>query len=483
MTRTSPHPSRITHRRIAGLALLGALVLPASAPAADERPPQPPKNMYVVGGEQWRRDNGFTVRWQLRRDEGTPIHKAHWQMCRIDKRQRCQEGVRRKRNVNSLRLRVFGTGAYTLRVRLEDEAGNQSNRHWSRFVNLRYDPKAPLIQPFAPPDAAHPRILSVSAADRHSGVAYGAIEMRRSGSQWFGLPTRHEGDRFSAEIPDMELADGAYEVRARVGDVAGNEALGYSAAGGGNKVVVLPVRERTRLVASATALRTVRTCRSVLVRVGRRLLRRLVCRDALVRTTVSLPDPLFVPFGGEGVVSGTLQTTSGRPVAGAPVSVAARPRSDFELAPGGYVVTDGQGSFSYRIVPGPSQALRFAFSGDEVTLPSELDGGTLVPGATTVIASRSVVRNGWPVVFSGRVLGGFIPAGGRTVTLQAFYRGLWRTFAAPRTNALGGWRHYYRFGATFRRTVYRFRAIVHREAGHPFETGYSRVVTVTVLGR
>jgi len=215
----------------------------------------------------------------------------------------------------------------------------------------------------------------------------------------------------------------------------------------------------------------------------RRYRRVLVCWSVPVTSTVALPGPVFVPFGADAFVSGVVTTHTGRPVAGTVLSLLARARSDFMLQPMETLLTDQQGRFSYRLPAGPSRVLRFAHGGDSVLLPAALDGSTLVPAAVTLAASRSLLRNGQAVLFSGRLLGGHVPAGGRTVALQAFFRGAWRTFATPRTNSIGGWRHLYRFGATRTRTVYRFRVVIPREAGHPFETGYSRVIAVTVLGR
>jgi hypothetical protein len=93
------------------------------------------------------------------------------------------------------------------------------------------------------------------------------------------------------------------------------------------------------------------------------------------------------------------------------------------------------------------------------------------------------VRNGSAVGFRGRLRGSPVPAGGKLVEMQAHFRGRWRTFSTVRTDARGRWRFSYRFGATTGRVRYRFRAVVPREGGYPFETGRSRTVTVTVVGR
>jgi hypothetical protein len=75
-----------------------------------------------------------------------------------------------------------------------------------------------------------------------------------------------------------------------------------------------------------------------------------------------------------------------------------------------------------------------------------------------------------------------VPDGGKLIDLQAYYRGGWRTFATPRTDARGRWSYRYRFGATRGTVRYRFRARIRREAAYPYELGYSRRVVVTVRG-
>jgi hypothetical protein len=106
----------------------------------------------------------------------------------------------------------------------------------------------------------------------------------------------------------------------------------------------------------------------------------------------------------------------------------------------------------------------------------------LVPAASSLAVNRRTVRNGDAVAFSGRLVGGHVPEGGKLIDLQAFYRGGWRTFATPRTDARGRWSYRYRFGATRGVVRYRFRARIRREAAYPYELGYSRRISVIVRG-
>ena len=75
-----------------------------------------------------------------------------------------------------------------------------------------------------------------------------------------------------------------------------------------------------------------------------------------------------------------------------------------------------------------------------------------------------------------------MPANGKLLEMQAYFRGRWRTFATLRTDSRGAWKFRYRFGATLGRVTYRFRAQLPSEGGYPVATGHSRVAKVLVLG-
>jgi hypothetical protein len=124
--------------------------------------------------------------------------------------------------------------------------------------------------------------------------------------------------------------------------------------------------------------------------------------------------------------------------------------------------------------------LRLAFAGDPLLLPASADVGLRVRAAGTLTVDRRTVRNGGRVRFRGRLLGGPVPSGGRRIALQAYFRGAWRTFATPGTTAAGLWTAPYRFGATFRRVTYRFRALIYAEPSYPYDAGLTPELRVTV---
>src|SRR5207302_886836 len=180
-------------------------------------------------------------------------------------------------------------------------------------------------------------------------------------------------DRFTATIDDDALVRGVYELRARVRDRAGNEAVGDRRRDGSTAHVDLAsVRIDTRLTAGLVSSKSRATTRC----------RRKHGRRTCVRT------------------------------------------------------------------------LRFRFAGSARERSSQQEVTVSVPAAATIAASRNRVRNGQTVTFRGRLAGRPIPADGKLLDLQAFYRGRWRTFATPRAGSNGAWRYVYRFGATRGRVLY-----------------------------
>lgn len=386
-------------------------------------------------------------------------------------------GLRQQIRGGSTSTRVTADGEHTLTLRAVDAAGNVSA---DRVVRFMIDATAPELVVFEAQEPHNPRRVAVAAADRVSGVAGAAIAMRRlmeggAPGSWEELETRRDGDHFVAQVDDERLAPGRYELRARVVDLAGNEAFGTLRRDGQPAVVdTATLRVDTRLNA-ALVKRTVPRRR----RCPRRRPR---CNRTPRPARVELVSTLSVPFGKRATARGTLMSASGAPIAGAAVDVFAKPNSTgAEYVRVGVVRTTGAGAFSYEAPAGTSRTLRFRYEGSQQQRPSEGEVTVRVPAATTIKVDRRRARNRQKVTFSGRLRGLPIPTGGKLVDLQAFYRGRWRTFATPRANGKGAWRFKYRFGATRRPTTYRFRAVIRREAVYPYEEGLSALVSVRVV--
>jgi hypothetical protein len=430
----------------------------------DNTPPGKATDVVVEGGEDWRSLNGYTVRWTNPGGQVAPIAKAHYRICRAGDGAGCSEGTVAAERIDGLAaLSLPGPGDYTLRVWLEDAAGNEDSDRASDPVRLRFDDEAPVAL-FEAQDPDHPTWVAVAVGDRGSGVASGSLEIRGVGrSEWLDVGASLHGDRLVGEIDDLSLPDGSYELRSQVRDRAGNERTGDRRQDGSKMELRLPLRLSSRVALAAG--RAPRGCRP-----GRSN-----------RCGGGAGERLEVK-GRQAFIRGLLQSAAGDPIPLAYLAVSEQLRTGGAFERLTTARSDMLGRFTFRVRPGPSRTVRFHYAGTAHVKPASGDVRMLVPASSSIATDRRSVLNGRAVAFHGALRGGHVPAGGKLIDLQAFYRGGWRTFATPRTDGLGRWSYRYRFGATRGVIRYRFRARIRREAAYPFELGYSRVVRVVVRG-
>ena len=311
---------------------------------------------------------------------------------------------------------------------------------------VRVDRTPPETVAFEAPDPADPTLVRVVVADATSGVAGGRIELRRAGADWRRVPTSLEGGRLQARLDDATLRAGAYELRAVVGDVAGNEAIGTRRADGAPAAVTLPLRRRTSM--------SVR-------RSGLMLTARLTAAGS--------------PLGGREVT--VRQRLRGRT---AWRTVCGRRTVVIAAASACRLRTDAAGRLHVRLPTGPSRTLRVSFPGDALLLPAHGSASVRTPARARVRATPATVAAGGSVRFTGRLLGGHVPRTGKLVELQARVGVGWRTFATVRTDRRGRFRHTHRFTAAGGGRTYSFRLRVRREAAYPFESATTRPLSVRV---
>lgn len=360
-------------------------------------------------------------------------------------------------------------GRHTVRFKAVDVAGNESVE---KEVSFKIDRTAPVGR-FRALDADDPALVVADVSDATSGVGDGWIEYRPvEGGAFKRLPTNLRDGVLSARMPDGEIPDGQYAVRAIVTDVAGNRAIVNTRADGGAMALALPLRASPTLDVEARVLGQ-KACRSARRKKSER--RKRGCRRASAR-------PLTVDHGRRLLVEGSL-TAAGGPLAGMTLLVEAQTVGDGAFVPLGTTVTDGRGRFRRAIPPGPSRTIRVRFVGTNRLGGATGAVTTKVPAAVALKVDRRRLLNGQVVRFHGRLLGKPVPAGGKLVALQAKVPGGWRTFATPRANARGRFKHRYRFTSTTGLRRYRFRALVEAEPAYPYARGLSKVVTVTVRGR
>jgi hypothetical protein len=439
-----------------------------------DRTPPAKVGIEVEGGQGWHNAERFAITWvNPAEGDAAPIDGVYYQTRPAGGTEWSQPQLV-DGSVSRLELRA-PEGQTELRLWRRDAAGNQSVQLGaSDPVTFRYDGTAPELG-FEAPAAEDPTRVTVAVNDKVSGVAGGAIEMRRQGTDsWLALPTQLEGGRLVARIDDAALAAGPYLLRARAVDLASNEASTDRRLDGQPMMLNLPLRIGARLSAGVERTKTVR-----------RTVRRHGKQRRVRRKTFVFESQTRARVGASVEVTGALTNQAGQALAGQQIQVYSRsPISGTEQA-AGVVTTDAAGRYVYTLTADSSRTLRFVYEGAAVTLPSQSEVQLLVPGATTLKASRRRILNGQTVRFRGQVRSLPIPAAGKIVELQV-YQGRkdgWTTFRTLRTDAVGRWRQPYTFSHTVCLDRWKIRARLPKEAGYPFEDGVSRPVRITVRGR
>jgi hypothetical protein len=406
---------------------------------------------------------------------------------------------------------IAADGAHTLSFQAVDVAGNGASHG---AVSFKIDQTPPELVVFESQQASDPRLITVAASDRTSGLADGGlIQLRRiapSEGDWQTLRTTREGDRYYAHVANGELPEGDYEFKATIPDQAGNRATGDrnrqgerevlhisptqvgpyrtvddgSIAGGGHDDPDFGATVATRLSAAivkkAGVLRR-KKCRTLKSRTGRK---RRKCKTRSVRVPQQLVHEARVPFGKRTPTTGTLTAGDGKPIPRVEIVVLSKHAADgARYSAMASIRTDANGTFKYTVPAGPSRAIDFVYRGDSTYKQADDEVSLAVPASVTLKASRRAVRNGGTVMFTGKLRGRPYPAKGKLLDLQAFYRGKWRTFATPRTGPRGDWKRRYRFQATRGTVLYKFRVRVTASSDYPYDAAYSRLVRVRVTGR
>jgi hypothetical protein len=189
-----------------------------------------------------------------------------------------------------------------------------------------------------------------------------------------------------------------------------------------------------------------------------------------------------VSYGAKTQVSGRLTAAGGGPITGASVVVTQRDRRRNSPAQEvARVSTGSDGTFTYKVPPGPSRRLSFsytAFSLDPGAVASaEVD--LAVRAAVTLNIAPRRVRNGTKAIFRGRLLGG--PGrGDAVVTIYALASGARKRIPVETVAAHdnGRFSYTYRFRSIAGRVRFRFQAVVPRQSGYPYEAGRSEIEAV-----
>jgi hypothetical protein len=191
---------------------------------------------------------------------------------------------------------------------------------------------------------------------------------------------------------------------------------------------------------------------------------------------------LVTRFGRAATVEGRLTTTSGAPIAGASVDVSAVPSdTGARTAAMPEARTNASGHFTVTVPGGvSSRTLRFGYrthlAEENPAVTSTL--ALVVRAGIALHVSPAVTSVGRSIYFSGRLLGGPIPADGKQLVLEARSPGgPWIEFQDVRCGRRGHFRSSYRFKFAGP-ADYQFRVISEPESDYPYGQGASNLVAV-----
>jgi len=185
-------------------------------------------------------------------------------------------------------------------------------------------------------------------------------------------------------------------------------------------------------------------------------------------------------FTGQPTIVGTLADETGRPIAGATISVLARLRQagahPLEVAT---VRTGSDGGFSDKLAGGPSRTITFAYSaftGDRSPAATSTLRTSVRALVTASIRPRSLPAR-TAITLSGRL--GLLGRAGVDIRIQARDGRVWRTIDVVRTTSDGRFRWRYRFKPATAGRTFAFRARV-ASANYPFAPTNSQPISVRV---
>lgn len=188
------------------------------------------------------------------------------------------------------------------------------------------------------------------------------------------------------------------------------------------------------------------------------------------------------------MVSGWLGTADGVALGGQNVTILTAPDDGGKtFAPAVTVLTAANGSWSARLPPGPGRLIEASYAGAPTAEPSVSGLAKLVVPARVQLLSVAPRRIAWgqTVRLTGRLAGGYLPAGGALVRLRI---GLGRTFITygvhEHVTGSGGFTTTYSFGAGLPSThrTYWFQIASLPMGDYPYAPADSRRLDVIVGG-
>jgi hypothetical protein len=189
---------------------------------------------------------------------------------------------------------------------------------------------------------------------------------------------------------------------------------------------------------------------------------------------------LQLRYGSQPTIRGAVVTEGGQAIAGATVAVLQRPRRAGAVAVQvATVTTQADGTFSYKLAPGPSRTLTFAYSAfandPKPAATSSLT--TRVPAVMSARIRPRALRAGGRITLTGRL--SLLGREGVEVKIQARNGRRWQTIATVKTARGGTFRWRYRFSRAGAGRTFAFR-VRSDSPIYPFAPGTSKAMLVRV---
>jgi hypothetical protein len=186
-------------------------------------------------------------------------------------------------------------------------------------------------------------------------------------------------------------------------------------------------------------------------------------------------------FGKGAVVSGWVGTASGAALGGQQVQVLTAPDNGSNaFMQAAAVTTNAGGLWSARLPPGPSRLVEAAYAGSSTVEPAtSAQVKLIVPAKVSIHISPRSTRWGGKITITGRVLGGYIPAG-KLLRLRIGVAGVRGTVGIPNLRPDGRFRTTWRFSSGSGVVHYWFSVSTLNESDYPYAPASSRRVYVRV---
>jgi hypothetical protein len=183
------------------------------------------------------------------------------------------------------------------------------------------------------------------------------------------------------------------------------------------------------------------------------------------------------------MVTGTLTTADGTPIAGAVLEISSLDLGTYDSKPKtiGTVTTAANGGFSVLIKPNGAKRINMLFKPNPASLGTAVSS-TIVREDLELSAkgSKSKVKSSARFAISGDLDGAGEAADGTPVEIDVSIGGRWRAVGVEEANSKGRYTWNYRFLRVTHSTIFTFRTLVRRNTAWPWPTEFSSK-TVKVL--